>query len=400
MKNDSLNLINTSILFMNIGFDAKRAFQNNTGLGQYSRTLIHSLATHFSENEYYLFAPKLTKLFDTTSLKNVHLVNPSGFPSSLFKSAWRSNWMKSDLKKNNIHIYHGLSHEIPFGIGKTGTKSVVTIHDLIHERYPDQYKWLDVKIYHKKFLYACKHADAVIAISEQTKKDIIEIYGIPEEKINVCYQSCNPAFAEQISESYKQKVKELYALPDEFFLYVGTIRERKNLIGVCKALQLMKNGSSIPLVVIGDGTLYKKKAKEYIRQNGLTDQVILLSENNKLKSLPSFYKGTDFPAIFQQAVCLVLPSLYEGFGIPVLEAMNSRLPVITSNVSSLPEAGGNAAYYIDPNNVEQLAEAMLRVRQDSLLRKTMIEKGIQQAQKFLPQKSAESVFNVYRKLMG
>src|SRR6185503_6123802 len=113
--------------------------------------------------------------------------------------AWRSSWVKKDLKKLKIDIYHGLSHEIPIGIHKTGIKSVVTIHDLIHERFPEQYSFVDVRIYRKKFRNACIHADKVIAISEQTKKDIIEFYKIPGNKITVCYQSCNPAFGEMVS---------------------------------------------------------------------------------------------------------------------------------------------------------------------------------------------------------
>ncbi|MGB5005838.1 MAG: glycosyltransferase family 1 protein, partial [Ferruginibacter sp.] len=114
---------------MNIGFDAKRAYQNSTGLGHYSRTLISSLAKIYPANDYYLFAPKITDRFNTGDLNNIHPVSPQHFPSSLFKSAWRSSWVKKDLLKKGIDIYHGLSHEIPAGIAKTGIKSVVTIHD-------------------------------------------------------------------------------------------------------------------------------------------------------------------------------------------------------------------------------------------------------------------------------
>src|SRR6478735_8899366 len=126
---------------MNIGFDAKRAFHNQTGLGHYSRTLVQ-----FNE-------------------ENIHQILPSRFPATLFTAAWRSSWVKKDLKKLKIDLYHGLSHEIPIGIQKTNIRSVVTIHDLIHERYPEQYNPVDVKIYSKKFRYACQHADRIIATS-------------------------------------------------------------------------------------------------------------------------------------------------------------------------------------------------------------------------------------------
>ena len=220
---------------MNIGFDAKRAYHNGTGLGHYSRTLIHSLSEYYPEHQYYLFNPKRSDRF-VPKASNIHEVLPQSFPSTLFRSAWRSSWVKKDLKKYKIDLYHGLSHEIPVGIDKTGIKSVVTIHDLVHERYPEQYNRVDVKIYSSKFRYACLHAGKVIAISEQTKKDIIDFYKTPEEKITVCYQSCNPAFGKEVSEGEKERVKKLYGLPDKFFLYVGSIIERKNLLNICKAV--------------------------------------------------------------------------------------------------------------------------------------------------------------------
>jgi Glycosyltransferase len=236
---------------MNIGFDAKRAYHNGTGLGHYSRTLISSLAEYYPGHEYYLFNPKASSKFHLQQLKNIHEVLP-GFPSSLFPSAWRSSWVKKDLQKFNIDLYHGLSHEIPVGIQKTKIKTVVTIHDLIHERYPEQYNSIDVNIYNKKFRYACEHADKVIAISSQTKQDIIDFYKTPEEKITVCYQSCNPAFSKAISEEEKKRVTQLYDLPEKYFLYVGSIIERKNLLTICKALVVLKDDLNIPLVVIGE----------------------------------------------------------------------------------------------------------------------------------------------------
>lgn len=382
---------------MNIGFDAKRAFHNNTGLGHYSRNLLWSLSDYYPEHHYYLFNPNPYPLYQLNA-ENMHEIGPTSFFHRLFTAAWRSSWVKKDLKKLKIDLYHGLSHEIPVGIQKTGIRSVVTIHDLIHERYPEQYSFVDVKIYSKKFRYACAHADKVIAISEQTKKDIIEFYQIPESKINVCYQSCNPVFMDKISEASRIKIKELYSLPDKFFLYVGSIIERKNLLNICKAVFLLRNELNIPLVVIGDGGVYKVKVKDYIRQNGLMDKIIFLSETETAKGLPSFQTAEDFPAIYQSAIAMIYPSFFEGFGIPVLEALWSKLPVITSNVSCLPEAGGDGAYYVDPASAEEIAAAMKKIYSDKTFAASIIEKGWRYAQKFTPQKHAESVMNVYGSL--
>lgn len=383
---------------MNIAFDAKRAYNNGTGLGHYSRTLIQSLATYYPEHNYYLCTPKLTDRFKTDDLHNVFPITPKQFPSTLFKSAWRSSWVKKDLQRLNIQLYHGLSHEIPLGIQQTGIQSVVTIHDLIHERYPAQYNPIDVKIYTKKFSYACKHADKVIAISKQTKDDIIQFYGIAADKIEICYQSCNEAFTQTASEAEKQRVKAAYHLPERFFLYVGSIIERKNLLTVCKALHSIKH-LNIPLVVIGSGDKYQQTVKDYIKQQNLENLVIFLSETAAAKNSAAFRSAADFPAIYQQAVCMIYPSIFEGFGIPVLEALWSRLPVITSNVSCLPETGGDAALYVDPYNTEQMADAMQTLLFEEDTRSNMIEKGWQHAQHFTRKQCAAAVMQVYHSLV-
>lgn len=381
---------------MNIGFDAKRAYQNSTGLGHYSRTLISSLALFYPDNHYFLFAPKITDTFQTGNFKNMHPVGPSGLRATAFKSMWRSNWVKTDLRKNNIDIYHGLSHEIPIGLAKTGIRSVVTIHDLIFERYPEQYNPIDRIIYRNKFRYACTHADTIIAISRQTKQDIIDFYNIPEEKITVCYQSCNPAFLDLVTEEKKEAVRSLYTLPAEYFLYVGSIIERKNLLLICKALtQLQVN---IPLVVIGDGGAYKQKVKTFIAENGLAGKVIFLSESESARSSASYRSAADFPAIYQMARAMIYPSIFEGFGIPVLEALCSRLPVITSDVSCMPETGGDAALYVNPGSADEMANAMQLVATDIDLRNNMIAKGLLHAQKFSQQRTAEAVMNLYQSL--
>ena len=380
---------------MNIGFDAKRAYQNTTGLGHYSRTLITSLAGYFPEHAYYLFAPKITRLFQSDAA-NIHPVAPSAFPAALFKSAWRSNWIKKDLVKNGIDIYHGLSHEIPFGIQKTGIKSVVTIHDLIFERYPSQYSKIDVQIYRKKFTYACKNADKIIAISNQTKQDIIDFYKIPGSKISVCYQSCNPAFFNTVTAEEKQAVITKYNLPREFYLYVGSVIERKNLLTICKAMKELTNG--IPLVVIGNGDHYLQKVKTYVAENNLQQKIIFLSETAAAKNSEAFKTARDFPAIYQSAAAMIYPSIFEGFGIPVLEAIASGLPVITSNISCLPEAGGDAAMYINPFSMEEMKHAMEQIVTDTGLRSNLIEKSFHHAQKFTQQVCAGAVMNVYKSL--
>src|SRR5581483_8496685 len=173
---------------MRIGYDAKRAFLNRTGLGNYSRWLIQSLALYHPQNHYYLYTPKLKPGNNIDFPSVVRTILPK---SKLFTSWWRSSGIVQDLLRDKIDLYHGLSHELPAGIGKTGIKSVVTVHDLIFMRFPQYFSWINRVIYGAKLKYACQAADKIIAISDRTKQDIIELIGISPDKIEVVYQGCD-----------------------------------------------------------------------------------------------------------------------------------------------------------------------------------------------------------------
>lgn len=378
---------------MQIGFDAKRAYHNTTGLGYFSRTLISLLARYYPGHQYYLYNPKPSDKFHPNS-PSVHEVLPSGLLNRMFRSAWRSSWVKKDLVKQGIDLYHGLSHELPMGIEKTGIRTVVAMHDLIPERFPEQFKAVDVAIYRKKYRYACRVADHIMAISEQTKQDIIEYYKIPAERITVCYQSVDPAFAQKATEQEKAAIRLRYGLPETFFLYVGTVIERKNLLNICKALFLLRDRLDIPLVVVGKGGKYLQQVKDYLRQQNLEQRVIFLSET------AGYVVQQDFPAIYQMSTAMLYPSFFEGFGIPVLEAHWSEVPVITSNVSCLPEVGGPGAYYVDPNSSEEIAEGMLRTATDNTLVQQLLLLSHAHIQQFAPEVYVKSVMAIYEKVLG
>jgi len=393
-----IKALQTIYLLMRIAFDAKRAFQNNTGLGHYSRTLIAGLASQYPENQYLLFAPKQTSLFDISTYKNLEVITPSSIHARTFRSAWRSNWVTKDLLKHKVDLYHGLSHEIPVGISKTSIKSVVTIHDLIFERFPDQHKKIDRMIYRRKFRYSSTHSNKVIAISKQTKQDLVDLYHIDANKIQVCYQPCNPIFETPRSEEEKKITRAKYDLPEKYFLYVGSITERKNLLTICEALLELKAELNIPLVVIGSGGSYKDIVKNFLNENGLVESVIFLNDFNAAED-EGFRTSSDFPAIYQMATSLIYPSIFEGFGIPILEALWSRTPVITSNTSCMPETGGDAAIYQDPMDHHKLAMNMKLVATDINISEQMKEKGWAHAHNFTLRKSVNDVMNVYKAIL-
>lgn len=375
---------------MRIAFDAKRAFENDTGLGNYVRILTSSFFKDYPQHEYYLIAPKATSYYSVPEQDNIFIITPEKRWHKLFRALWRSKLVVKELQEMKINLYHGMSHEIPRDIQHSGIKTVVTMHDLIFERYPKQYKWIDVQIYRNKFRFACKYADKIITVSKQTKQDLIDIYNTPENKIVVCYPSCEKMYLETISEEDKQAIKEKYNLPDKFYLSVGSIIERKNLLLICQAMYELNGRLDMPLVVIGRGGSYMRKVKKYIKTHGLKDRIIFLSEHPEARS-EGFRKSFDFPAIYQLSHGLIYPTIFEGFGLPVLEGLFSKIPVITSNISCMPETGGDAAYYIDPFSIESLAEAMVKVAKDDKLRAGMIERGIAHANNFTQEKCAANV---------
>lgn len=380
---------------MIIGFDAKRAFQNKTGLGNYSRTLISSLHKYFPENQYVLFAPRRTALYPVKENEAFKVVTPEWQTAKKFPSLWRSHWITRDLRQQGITLYHGLSNELPVDMHKTGIRSVVTIHDLIFERYPQGYDTTEVLIYRWKFKHACRRADAIIAASAHTKRDIVDIYNIDPDKVHVCYQGCNPAYSQPCSLETLLAIRKKYDLPENYFLYVGSIIERKNLLLICQALQIMKTRLDIPLVVIGEGKAYKKKVQQWLTQQGMLHRVIFLADSTIAQNDAAYQSGRDFPAIYQNARAFIYPSRYEGFGIPVLEGLHSGIPVLTAFSSSLPEAGGEAALYFNPDDAAALGDLMWQVAHDESVRQECKQKAAQHILQFSPQNCAGAVMQVY-----
>lgn len=339
---------------MRIGFEAKRLFLNDRGLGNYARNLLYGLVKYKPEHEYHLYTPKFSEEHinsDIIKSNNVITHQPQGLLSTLSKSAWRSLQLGKYAQRDNLDIFHGLAQELPKDIKKSRSKSVVTIHDMIFLKHPEFYKPIDRKIYYNKVKFAVNNADQIIAISEQTKSDLINTFNIQENRISVIYQSCNEVFYDKRSSEDLADVKKKWNLPNNFLLYVGALNENKNVKVVLEALHQLKGKFDLPLVVIGKGNVYKKILLEYASRNNLLKQLIFASEiaDPTPLELSSFY---------QLASVFIFPSFYEGFGIPILEARFSGTPVIASNSSCLEEAGGENSSYFNPKNSEELAEML------------------------------------------
>ncbi len=372
---------------MKIGFDAKRAFNNAAGLGNFSRNSINSLARQFPDDRYFLFHPGNNHPLFVSS-ENAVEIKPKNLAWKILKNVWRSFQISKLARELKLDIYHGLSHELPAGIEKTNTKTVVTIHDLIYIRFPQYFQKIDRKIYDRKFRHACRVADRVHAISEQTKNDLISYFAVPAAKIEVIYQSVSPVFFESTNDEQRQQIAKKYRLPEKFILTVGTIELRKNIMNLL--MGIVSEEIKIPLVVVGKPTNYKIRVKSYIEENQDRLQVVFLTG----------ISDPELAALYQLAEVLVYPSFFEGFGLPVAEAQASGCPVITSNTSSLPEAGGDAAIYIDPEKPEEIGRALATLLADQDMRDSMISKGIINAQRFVFENFALKMKELYNTILN
>ena len=268
--------------------------------------------------------------------------------------------------------------------------SWATLHDLIFRFYPQTHKPLNrwfLTLMMPRFLRA---VDAVIAVSDCTKRDAVRLYGLDEAKIKVIHEGVNPRFCTAPPEAISV-VRQKYGLPKDFILSVGTIEPRKNLTSLLEAYRVLRDRrGECKLVIVGQkGWLYEGFFRR-LRELGLKDEVIF----------PGFVPDEDLPALYSAADLFVFPSLYEGFGLPVLEAMACGAPVITSNTSSLPEVAGDAALLVDPTSIEALTHAMRNVLESKQLRDELSAKGYEQAAKFNWESAARETLAVYASVLA
>lgn len=372
---------------MRIAFDAKRALNNSTGLGNHARILLNALMRDFPGNEYLLFTPKAKDEFFYQLSGRFKIIFPETQFQKSFHSLWRSFGITRQLEKEKIKIYHGLSNEVPLTTHYSPL-TIVTIHDLIFLKHTEQYPFIDRQIYKLKTKYAAKHADKIIAVSNETKNDLMEFYKVPEEKIEVIYPSVDTMFQNYKLESEKGEAIKKYNLPTKYILNVGSFFPRKNHKKLIGAFDLIKDRVEEDLVLVGSSGMMKKEIEALVYRTKLAGRVKILST----------VSNEDLPAVYQGANVFVFPSLYEGFGAPVLEALFSKVPVIATKGGAIEEAGGKDSVYINPNSAEEIADALLRVINKDDLKKRMIDIGYAHAQTMTDKIFAEKTMRVYQEL--
>ena len=371
---------------MNIGFDAKRIFHNGTGLGNYGRDTVRIVHDHTSINKLLLYNPKQSKYSHMIPSQRMQVIYPYGYLWKKLSSLWRLWPVTKQIVEDKVDIFHGLAGEIPFGLTQKKIPTIVTVHDLIYLSHPHYYHFIDRIIYTKKIRHAVQRADRIIAISEHTKLELIKYLDVAPDKVSVVLQGCNEAFKTSYELEEKEIIKRKYDLPEHFILTVGTIQERKNALAIIKAIL----GTDYHLVLIGNEKGYAKKIHKYIAENKLQGQVIFL------KNIDVF----DLAIIYQLSTLFCYPSLCEGFGIPIIEALFSKVPVITTRGGCFREAGGPSSVYIEPSNIESLRYEIGRLMGDSDLRYQMGNEGYAYVQKFTDNHVAYNLFEIYNSVLN
>jgi glycosyltransferase involved in cell wall biosynthesis len=372
---------------MPIFLDVSAAVHSKAGIGRYAESLARALIAR---------EPQRFSLFYNRGAHTLPPAGLEGVPAYTLRAGykpWRmAVWMGQLVRVpfNRLvpgaELFHATEHLLP---PLHDVPTVLTVHDMIFKLFPEHQKSLNYWYLNATMPMYCRRAHAIITVSESSKRDIVAHYGIAPEKVTVVYEAAAPEFLRG-SQAAVELARKHYSLPEHFLLHVGTIEPRKNLSRLVEGLHLLRErGLEIPLVVVGaKGWLYDELFRR-VEELEIGDDILF----------PGYVAANDLPALYGAATAAVVPSVYEGFGLPVLEAMACGTPVISSDTSSLPELGGEAAYYFDPYDLEGMANAIREIWTDADLRADMSQRGLEQAASFSWERAADETLRVYERTL-
>jgi len=373
---------------MNIGINARYLQKKHTGIENYLLNLLKQLISLDTNNNYFLYFG---------NHKPVPSVVPGGgavtriasMPtnSQLMRMIWDQVGLPHALKKDSITVFHEPSFISPL---IKVCPTVITVFDLAYLYFPEHFTRRNV-LYLKTLLpYSIKKADCIIAISKHTKNDIIKHYNVTPEKVRVVYLGVDPFFRVVDQKDRIAQIKRSYGITKEYLLNVSLISPRKNLITLLKAFKKLctQNNHRYQLVIAGEKGWVYEKIFAAVSSLGLEDDVVFTG----------YVTNEELIYLYNNAISFLYPSLFEGFGLPILEAMACGCPVITSRVTSIPEVCGEAAVLVDPNSEDELFHAMHRIVGDSEKRHSLREKGFKQAALFSWEKTAQQTRAIYEEI--
>jgi glycosyltransferase involved in cell wall biosynthesis len=374
---------------MTIAYDVSFLHKEKTGMGVYIYNLIKHILAIDSMNHYILFGSSLS--LDVERAKSLQAENVSlklyKIPGAIKRFLWNDLDLNVDRFIGDFDLLHSTEG---FVLPATTKKRVVTVHS-VHARLLPFFFSRSILRDNKHLEKVVKHADAIITVSDTSKGDIIRLFGVEENRIHVHYIGRDDNFRKITDGSLLPEARRRYGLPEKFFLFVGTLQPAKNVGGLINSFELFsrKTGSDYKLVIVGKyGWMFddiKVKLDRLCR--------------NRLGIHLGYVKNEDLPAIYNLSRALVLPSFYESFGIPILEAMSCGTPVICSRTSAMPEIAGNAGLYVNPHDVNELAEAMLAVSQDEDLYTKLSAQALHRSNLFTWEETARKTLALYRALV-
>lgn len=374
--------------FLRIGINARYIQRQITGIERYTLELIKNIEKIDTKNRFVLFYNKHEKIPKITKSQNF-TDYISRFPTKnvFFRILWEEMYLSQEIKSKRIDVFHGPSFVVPM-IKPKNCRYVITIHDLSWFYYPESFTFFN-KLFFRVFLpNSIKKADVIIADSRSTKNDIIKFYGVNPEKIKVIYLGIDKDFCRPSDAAKNSLILRKYGLPEDYILSIGSLLPRKNIVNIIRAFyDLKKKGLKEKLVIIGKKAWLYEQIFSIIKDFNIREEVIFTG----------YVEDKNLPYLYSSAKLLLFPSFYEGFGLPILEAMSCGCPVITSKVSSMPEVAGDAALLVDPKNIGQISKSIEKLIKDESLRKDLINRGYEQAKKFSWEKTANETLAMYKK---
>lgn len=374
-----------------IGIDYTAAYEQGAGIGRYVRELIAALAAHDPQTPYRLFVAGARR----RCLPPEPGPNFTWFPTRITPLWFARLWHRLQLPlpvetfTGRVALFHATDFTLPPTLNRTRT--LLTVHDLSFVRTPETASPV-LKAYLDQVVpRSVRRAAHVLADSQATKDDLVELYGTPPDKITVLLSGIQADFGRVTDEVARKAVRQRYNIPEQPYLVsVGTVQPRKNYARLVAALAALGPAfADVHLVIAGGRGWLDSPIFQAVADYGLAERV----------HFTGFVRDEDLPALYSAATCLAFPSLYEGFGFPVLEAMACGTPVLTSNISSLPEVAGDAALLVDPYDVEAMAEALRRLLTDETLRASLVRQGYEQVRRFTWARAAEQLSGIYRSML-
>lgn len=370
-----------------IGFDAIRALRNTTGLGNYARGVLRGLHRHDPGLDIHLYAPDpgCAEFRGLPGELGATLHLPIGPSNPVSRRWWRTFRAGRAAARDQVQLYHGLTHELPRDLPGTGIRSVVSFHDLIYETSPQYFPRVDRWSYRWRYRWSATQATALVAVSDQTRDDLVAWYGIEPAHIAVIPPARHPAFAMPVPATGRAAVRAKYGVPAEFLFSLGTLESRKNHRVLVAALAALGSADALPLVLAGrDGGALQTLQRE-IADRGLAGRVRVLTD----------VATADLPALIQSAAIFLYPSLVEGFGMPIVEALSAGTPVIAADGGCLVEAGGPGSRYVSPSDADAWAAAIRELLGDTAAQARMREVGRTWAAQFDGDRLAARMAAVY-----